>query len=295
MVSRESSRQPTRGFYYYHHHHHHHHPLSRSLLTPPLLPSLDSFVAVVTSTPPFSPFHSFSPNDFHSFGHSQRVVDPSTGFFPSDPLFAEPLGASGVKEDVWLGGTAQSTSPSSPFTIDSQTDSQAGGDYQPPAPESNTSDSPSTDHHRRGFPNLNISLPPTGLQLAQGASPASLVSSGAAFTTDSLSMNVDPAEDYFRFSDAALPSGPSDGAEALNASVSLPQSARPTPSPLGGGAAGPMVGGMMQAQQTQYRLPASQPSSPVRGVFMSGQQQFTMSPATGRQRSTTALSSFRNR
>ncbi len=108
MVSRESSRPPSRSVYY--------HTLSRHLLTPPLLPSLDSFVAVVTSTPPFSsPFASFSPNDFHSFGHSQRAVDPSTGFFPSDPLFAD-TGASGVKEDVWLGGTAHSTSPSSPFT-----------------------------------------------------------------------------------------------------------------------------------------------------------------------------------
>lgn len=289
MVSRESSRPRSRGVYHY--------PLQRALLTPPLVPSLDSFVAVVTSTPPFPPYSTFSPNDFYSFSHSQRVVDPSTGFFPTDPLFTEPLGASGVKEDVWLGGTAQSTSPSSPFTyvcshllwltrrsIDSQTDSQAGGDYHPPATESNPSDSPSAEQHRRGFPNLNIALPPTGLQLGQGVSPASLVSSGAAFTTDSLSMNVDAAEDYFRFADAALPG---DSAEALNASVSLPQSTRPTPSPLGGGAAGPMVGGMLPAQTTHYRLPASQPSSPVRGVFMSGQQQFPLSPTTGRQRSTT--------
>lgn len=171
-------------------------------------------------------------------------------------------------------------------SIDSQTDSQAGGDYHPPGSESNPSDSPS-EQQRRGFPNLNIALPPTGLQLAQGVSPASLLSSGAAFTTDSLQMNVDPAEDYFRFSEAALPSAPGDGTEAITSSVSLPQSTRPTPSPLGGGATGPMVGGLMPAPTTQYRLPASQPSSPVRGVFMSGQQQFSLSPAAGRQRSTT--------
>ncbi|GMK58256.1 hypothetical protein CspeluHIS016_0502880 [Cutaneotrichosporon spelunceum] len=197
-------------------------------------------------------------------------------------------GASGVKEDVWLGGTAQSTSPSSPFTIESQTDSQAGGDYYPPASESNPSDSPSTDQYQRGFPNLNISLPPTGLQLGPGVSPASLVGSDAVFTTDSLPMHVDPAEDYFRFADATLlQSAQGDVADVIHASVSLPQTTRPTPSPLGGGPSGPLNGGMVPAQSTQYRHPASQPSSPVRGVFASGQQQFNLSPAAGRQRSTT--------
>lgn len=262
------------------------------MLTAPL-PSLDSFFAVVTSTPPIPSF-SFSANGFNSFSHSQRV-DPSTGLYTSDPLLSDPQGSCSVKEDVWFG--AQSTSPSSPFTyvssipfwhahhlltspsIDSQTDSQAGGDYIPPASESNPSDSPSAEHNRRAFPNLNISLPPSGFQLGAGFSPVSLVSSGAAFT-DSLSMNVDPAEDYFRFSDAALP--PGQGDDPILTSVSLPQSARPTPSPLGNG---PMIGGMPQTSG-HYRLPASQPSSPVRGVFMSGQQQFTLSPA-GRQRSTT--------
>lgn len=103
MGSRESSRPPSRGVYY--------HKLSRQMLTAPL-PSLDSFFAVVTSTPPIPSF-SFSANGFNSFSHSQRV-DPSTGLYTSDPLLSDPPGSCGVKEDVWFG--AQSTSPSSPFT-----------------------------------------------------------------------------------------------------------------------------------------------------------------------------------
>lgn len=295
MASRESHSPPraSRSFHYPYH------PLSPRVLLTPTRPSLDSLVAVVTSTPPIPTF-SFSANGFNSFSHTQSGLDPSTGLYTSDPLLNDPPGSCGVKEDVWFG--AQSTSPSSPFTyvdvhsrdaltlssIDSQPDSQAGGDYIPPAPESSTSESPSAQQHRRPVPNLNISLPPNGIQLGAGFSPVSLVSSGAPFT-DSLSMNFDPAEDYFRFSDAALSSAPGEVSDPITTSISLPQSTRPTPSPHGVAQGGPMVGGggMLPATASQYRLPASQPSSPVRGVFMSGQQQFQLSPAAGRQRSTT--------
>lgn len=84
------------------------------MLTP--LPSLDSVLAIVTSTPPIPTFAYSTGTGKQSPFIGQVPSDSAYGFYTSDPQFSDHQpGSSGVvKEDVWIG--AESTSPASPFT-----------------------------------------------------------------------------------------------------------------------------------------------------------------------------------
>ncbi|GFZ42715.1 hypothetical protein JCM24511_00432 [Saitozyma sp. JCM 24511] len=148
-----------------------------------------------------------------------------------------------------------------PFSADSTSDSQTGGECFPPSSESagenedsfgraRSSSQPSS--FRRTGLSLNISSLPGPFQNVSLQSPGSLASSGAPFTDSfSLSNPQDFPHDYFEFGQASLPSE--------DAGVAT--------------------------QQFGYRLPASQPSSPVRTIFPPGQAPFN--PQGGRQRGAT--------
>lgn len=111
--------------------------------------------------------------------------------------------------------------------------------------------------HRRANLSLDLSLPNHN-QFSQGISPASLGSSSAPFS-DSMSLNMSQTDDYFRMSQAAG-APPLQGTPGETASAANPAN-------------------------FAYRLPASQPTSPIRGgVPFQGQAAFQL---PGRQRSTT--------
>lgn len=183
-------------------------------------------------------------------------------------------------------------------SIDSTTDSQAGGDYFPPVSSENANGG---DSPRRANLTLNFSALPPNLPLGAGVSPASMVSS-APFTTDHMSLALDPtAEDYFHFADPSMSASTKALADQANATAQqhvaavtaaaaaavgvqpqqLPQPSVLPPTPL----TAPSSNGSFTSAAA-LRLPASQPSSPVRGVFISGQQSFAMASA-GRQRGAT--------
>lgn len=160
--------------------------------------------------------------------------------------------------DVWLTAAAPSAStPPSPSTIASTSESQTGGEsYLPSASDSageqedtfgrqRSSSQPSL---KRGNLNLSINTFPFN------HSPSSLAANGAPFTDSYPS--YDASQDYFQFSDGSYPSAGADD---------------PNPAPF-------------MNQQYGYRLPASQPSSPVRTIYPPGQAPFY---ANGRQRGAT--------
>lgn len=172
---------------------------------------------------------------------------------------------------MWLSEPAPH-SPPSPSTIGSTTDSQTGGYFPPPSDTSSSADeftrgrSVSQPQPRRH--NLSLSIPafPPPTHSSQ-ISPSSLASSGALCTTDSFSMpNQYLGSDYFYLDDASFPSS------ALDQHQQLPSQQPPStiqPHTI---------------QPTIFRQPASQPSSPVRGVFPPGQGAFL---AAGRARGAT--------
>ncbi|KAL7419680.1 hypothetical protein Q5752_005594 [Cryptotrichosporon argae] len=242
--------------------------------TPPtaytLTPSLDPPPATLSFTPP--PGSAALPGAFPSTPHNQSFV-PTTYAYDPTP--------GGLKGDVWLGATQ--SSPPSPATIDSTTDSQTGGEYFPPSSESEEDTVrlqhptlPSRPSHRRANLSLSIGNLPS-LTSTQLASP---VSSGAPYT-DSLSNTVDTSEDYFQFTDASFEPPFGDHFE-------LPASAPVTSQPAPPGAPGPASAPpQQQAHAFAYRPAVSQPSSPVRGVFLQNQSTYQSTPSFGRQRGAT--------
>lgn len=223
---------------------------------------------------------------------------------PANPsyqqAYRDPLGAYGLKGDFWFSDPTLS-SPPSPSTlvilfdccllaprltfnsIGSASDSQAGGDYFPPSdgvgageyytqPDA-VSGGEATERYFQARPilqpnpnrrqqlSLNISALPSPFQNVQFASPSSLASSGAPYTDSfSLSNGVNYGQDYFHFDEASLPSS----ATEPNAPSDCFAEAH---------------------QQYGYRLPASQPSSPVRTIYPSGQVTYPFQ--SGRQRGAT--------
>ncbi|WVQ74499.1 hypothetical protein IAR50_004100 [Cryptococcus sp. DSM 104548] len=149
------------------------------------------------------------------------------------------------------------SSPPSPSTIASTSDSQVGGDTFPPSSESTEEESVAS-HPRQNLSLSISSLPSVFPQHPPYQSPTSLPSSGAPFTDSFSAHNPDFGQDYFHF---------------------------PPDEPLSAGAEGPfhsqspLIGG----QQQSHRLPASQPSSPARSVYP---QQY-QTPLGGRQRGAT--------
>lgn len=195
--------------------------------------------------------------------------------------------------------------------IDSQSDSQTGGDHFPPS-EGSSSDSPAAQRqqqeqqHRQQQQqarpvnlSLNISaLPPALPSFSAGMSPASLVSTSAPFTdATSLSLVGDPSDDYFRFAEASIASATNSNDQAASVGVPFtspmngtqhqqqqqqqPQSAtqpridtnmnQTPPAPL----TAPSAYGTFPGS---YRVPASQPTSPVR--MMPSAQQLRQRSAT---------------
>lgn len=156
-------------------------------------------------------------------------------------------------------------------SIDSQTDSQTGGDYFPPSESAgsevlednfNRARSYSQPSRRPGL-SLNISALSTPFQ-NQFTSPSSLASSGAPYTDSYSGYNATIGQDYFHFDEASL-----------SATDAYPPEAYPQPVPQ---------------QQYGYRLPASQPSSPVRSIYAPGQAPYIFQQ--GRQRGATFSGSF---
>lgn len=195
--------------------------------------------------------------------------------------------------------------------IDSQSDSQTGGDYFPPS-EGSSSESPAAQRQqqeqqqrqqqqqqqqsRPANLSLNISALPPALSFSANMSPASLVSTSAPFTdATSLSLVGDPSDDYFRFAEASIASAANGGDQASGSGISFapqmngqqqqqqPQSAtqprintnanmnQTPPAPL----TAPSTTGTFPGS---YRVPASQPTSPVR--MMPSAQQFRQRSAT---------------
>lgn len=197
--------------------------------------------------------------------------------------------------------------------IDSQSDSQTGGDYFPPS-EGSSGESPAAQRQqqeqqqrqqqqqqqqqqaRPANLSLNISALPPALSFSAGMSPASLVSTSAPFTdATSLSLVGDPSDDYFRFAEASMASTANSGDQTSGVGIAFaphmngqaqqqqPQSAtqprintgasmnQAPPAPL----TAPSTTGTFPGS---YRVPASQPTSPVR--MMPSAQQLRQRSAT---------------
>ncbi|WVF67101.1 hypothetical protein IAT40_001846 [Kwoniella sp. CBS 6097] len=157
--------------------------------------------------------------------------------------FADPLGSGGGQikpTDPWAFNAF--SSPPSPSTITSAS-SQTGGECFPPSESAEGESSSSrSGSSRRQHLSLNIGSLPAPFQNAPLPSPTSLASSGAPFTDSfTSSHNIDFGQDYFHFADGSF-SSTGEGSLA-NQIPQVPQST------------------------TNHRLPASQPSSPVRGVY----------------------------
>jgi hypothetical protein len=119
---------------------------------------------------------------------------------------------------------------------------------------------------------LNISSLSGPFQFQQNshlASPSSLASSAAPYTDSFSYPNPQNGQDYFAFDEASLPS---------------------SVDPLSGEQIPPPVRQPSQAQQYGYRLPASQPSSPVRSIYPPGQAPYGFQ--FGRQRGATFSGTF---
>ncbi|WWC87746.1 uncharacterized protein L201_002638 [Kwoniella dendrophila CBS 6074] len=201
----------------------------------------------VPDTPPIPPPFSGNNNTFSiPFTPAQSGFQPQ---YSQDQQFTDPLGSGGG--DYKTGGDPWAfsafSSPPSPSTITSTSDSQTGGDGFPPSDsaEGDSSSSRSGSFRRQNL-SLNISSLPTPFQNASFQSPGSLASSGAPFTDSfTSSHNTSFDQDYFHFADGSFSS-------------------------TGEGSLVGQIPAVPQAQtQTlpTHRLPASQPSSPIRGVY----------------------------
>jgi hypothetical protein len=210
--------------------------------------------------------------DIHSVAHQQLdpIILPSTPPLPAlgpdsqspdttyHPTphgltgYSDP-GAFGLKGDVWLSEPIFS-SPPSPSNIDPSLDQQTGG-YFPQSDSSGSDDlatanSASSEHrpgHQTRRHNLSLSIPSYPTYQPSQASPSTLASSGAPFTDSSSIQNLNPSLDYFHLDEASLPSAGDQQPDTIPPQV---------------------------LQSNTYRLPASQPSSPVRGVYPPGQVPF---------------------
>lgn len=114
-----------------------------------------------------------------------------------------------------------------------------------------------------------------------------------------MSLGVDPSDDYFHFNDMTMSASTKAMADQVNAAAQQHVAAVTAAAAAAQSAAQagnpqvsqtlpptPLTAPSSAASNYGYRLPASQPSSPVRGVFMSGQQSMSMNSA-GRQRGAT--------
>ncbi|ODN97358.1 hypothetical protein L198_03921 [Cryptococcus wingfieldii CBS 7118] len=225
---------------------------------PPLLQSVN-----LPSTPPLPapllsaapPYNSPIPSAVSSAQrHPSANSDPSLG----------PLGSTGdaeLADNTWVFNAF--SSPPSPSTIASTTDSQIGGETFPPSSESTEEESSGSNHSRQNLSLSFSSLPSVFPQFQQYQSPTSLPSSGAPFTDSFSAHNSDFGQDYFHFPpDEPLSAGAEDSIQSQS----------------------PLIGGQQQQQQQQpHRLPASQPSSPARSIFPQQHQ----TPLGGRQRGAT--------
>lgn len=144
--------------------------------------------------------------------------------------------------DVWLSDS----SPPSPSTLDSSTYDSTTGGYFPPSERSSGSDeynNNTSGHSNARRHNLSLNIPNFPPYIPTQTTPSTFASSGAPYT-DSSFQHYQPGLDYFQLED--LPSG------IESTGTIPPQIVNPT-----------------------YRLPASQPSSPVRGVYAQGQVSFS--------------------
>ncbi|OCF78073.1 hypothetical protein I204_00008 [Kwoniella mangroviensis CBS 8886] len=202
-------------------------------------------LATLPSTPPLPP--PLLSGTSTTFGTPHTPAQP--GFqtqYSQDQQYTDPSGSGGGEYksggDPWAFN-AFSSSPS-PSTITSTSDSQTGGETFPPSDtgEGESSSSRSGSSRRQNL-SLNISSLPTPFQNASIQSPGSLASSGAPFTDSfTSSHNVNFDQDYFHFTDGSFSST---GEGSLAGQIPL----------------------VPQGQQPTHRLPASQPSSPIRGVY----------------------------
>ncbi|WVQ94525.1 hypothetical protein IAU59_001604 [Kwoniella sp. CBS 9459] len=204
---------------------------------------LDEHLNKVPDTPPLPPplLSGSNGNPFNSpYNHQNNFVQQQQ-YTPDQ--FTDPIGSGGGEAkptDPWAFNAF--SSPPSPSTITSAS-SQTGGECFPPSEsvegESSSSRSGSS---RRQHLSLNIGSLPAPFQNAPLPSPTSLASSGAPFTDSyTSSHNIDFGQDYFHFADGSFSST---GEGSLAAQIpQVPQST------------------------VNHRLPASQPSSPVRGVY----------------------------
>lgn len=133
------------------------------------------------------------------------------------------------------------SSPPSPSTLDSTYDSQPGAYFPRSDHSSGSDDLPSRRH------GLSLNIPNFSAYQPSQNTPSTFASSGAPFTDNSF-QSFNPGVDYFQLED--LPSGPETTIQP-------------------------------QIVQPPYRLPASQPSSPVRGVFPQGQVSANLGRARG--------------
>ncbi|KAK8861467.1 hypothetical protein IAR55_002287 [Kwoniella newhampshirensis] len=210
-------------------------------LPPPLLSGLGTFPSPITPAQPA----------FQQQTQLQQYVSET---------FTDPGGSGGGEykaSDPWAFNAF--SSPPSPSTIASTSDSQTGGECFPPSSESaEGEDSPRGSSRRR---NLTLNIGSLPFQTGSLQSPNSLASSGAPYT-DSFSSahNADYGQDYFHFADGSFSSA---GEGSFSGQIPI------------------------AAQQAGQRLPASQPSSPARGVY-----QLPYGMQSGRQRGATFSGSF---
>ncbi|WWD16624.1 hypothetical protein CI109_101053 [Kwoniella shandongensis] len=229
---------------------------------------LDQAVATVPSTPPLpAPLLS-------GLGTFPSPITPAQPIFQQQQQqqhqqyvgdqFADPGGSGGGDYKVSEPWTFNAfSSPPSPSTIASTSDSQTGGECFPPSSESAEGDNSSTRSGSGSSRRRNLSLNIGSLAFQNGSiqSPTSLASSGAPYTDSfSSSHNVDYGQDYFHFADGSFSST---GEGSFSAQIPL------------------------AAQQPGQKLPASQPSSPARGVY-----QLPYGLQSGRQRGATFSGSF---
>ncbi|WVR03938.1 hypothetical protein IAU60_000937 [Kwoniella sp. DSM 27419] len=230
------------------------HPSTKTVFTvpstPPLASRLPSGSAKGNTFPsPFTPLNTGI--DQQQFGSDQQ---------------ADPGGLGGgefrTSGDPWAAFNNFS-SPPSPSTITSTSDSQPGGECFPPSESGADVEASGSGSSRRQNLSLNISTLPTPFQGVNIQSPGSLASSGAPFTDSFTSAyTVDFGQDYFQFADGSFSS-------------------------TGEGSLVGQVPAVAQQAAANHRLPASQPSSPVRGVYT-----LPFGAQAGRQRGATFSGGF---
>ncbi|CAD6575992.1 MAG: hypothetical protein TREMPRED_001551 [Tremellales sp. Tagirdzhanova-0007] len=220
-------------------------------------------LAKLSSTPPLSSSSKSSgPGAVTPYTPAQST--PQQG--SSNGGYSDHGGAFGAKGDVWLTDPSLGSPPSPPRNGLTNEPRSAGDFYLPFDNALVANDGVNFTTHpssfRRHNLSLNINSLPAPFQNVHLSSPTSAASSGAPHT-DSFSLhNFNVGQDYFQFDEASLPSATESNLESH---------------PL-------------QTNQITNRLPASQPTSPVRGMFAHGQVPYVRQ--SGRQRGATFSGSF---